>query len=46
MALTPEEVHRFGADSLGWNNSTDVGKTLIAENLTLLKKLQLAHTHS
>jgi len=46
MALTPEEVHRFGADSLGWNNSTDVGKTLIGEDLALLKKLQLAHTYS
>jgi hypothetical protein len=46
MTLTPEEVHRFGADSLGGNNSTDVGRTLIGEDLTLLKKLQLAQTYS
>jgi hypothetical protein len=45
MALTPEQVYKHGADSLGWNNRTDVGKTLIAEALVLLKKLQLAHTH-
>jgi hypothetical protein len=46
MTLTPEEVYRLGADSLGWDNSIDVGKALIAENLALLKKLQLAHTYS
>ena len=43
MALTPEQVYKLGAESLGWNNTTAAGKALIAEDLKLLKRLQLVH---
>ena len=46
MALTPEQVYKLGAEALGWNNTTAAGKALIAEDLKLLKRLQLAHTFS
>ncbi len=42
MALTPEQLYKLGAESLGWNNSTTAGKALIAEDMALLKRLQLA----
>ena len=40
MALTPEQIYKLGAESLGWNNSTADGKALIAEDLKLLRRLQ------
>ena len=43
MALTPEQIYKLGAESLGWNNSTTAGKALIAEDMALLKRLQLAN---
>jgi hypothetical protein len=43
MALTPEQLYKIGAESLGWNNSSTAGKALIAEDMKLLKRLQLAH---
>ena len=43
MALTPEQLYRLGAESLGWNNTTASGKALIAEDMKLLKRLQLAN---
>ena len=43
MALTPEQIYKLGAEALGWNNSTAAGKTSIAEDMKLLKRLQLAH---
>jgi len=46
MALTPEQLYKLGAESLGWNNSTTAGKALIAEDMKLLKRLQLAHGSS
>jgi len=46
MALTPEQIYQLGAESLGWNNSTAEGKALIAEDMKLLRRLQLAHTFS
>ena len=46
MALTPEQVYKLGAEALGWDNSTAAGKALIAEDLKLLRRLQLAHTSS
>jgi hypothetical protein len=46
MALTPEQLYRLGAELLGWNNSTSAGKALIAEDMALLKRLQLAHGSS
>ena len=42
MALTPEQLYRLGAELLGWNNSTTAVKALIAEDMKLLKRLQLA----
>ena len=42
MALTPDQVYRLGAEALGWDNSTAEGKSLIAEDLKLLRRLQLA----
>jgi len=39
-----EKVYKLGAESLEWSNISDVGKTLIAEDLKLLRRLQLAHT--
>ncbi len=42
MALTPEQIYKLGAESLGWNNTTSAGKALIAEDMALLKKLQLS----
>jgi hypothetical protein len=42
MALTPEQIYKLGAESLGWNNTTTAGKALIAEDMALLKKLQLS----
>jgi len=41
MALTPEQIYKLGAESLGWNNGTTAGKALIAEDLQLLKQLRL-----
>lgn len=41
MALTPAQLYKLGAESLGWNNSTTAGKALIAEDMALLKWLQL-----
>ena len=46
MALTPEQLYKLGAESLGWNNTTTAGKALIAEDMKLLKRLQLAHGSS
>jgi len=46
MALTPEQLYRLGAELLGWNNSTTAGKALIAEDMALLQRLQLAHGSS
>lgn len=43
MALTPEQVYKLGAESLGWNNSTTAGKALIAEDMVLLQRLQLVN---
>jgi len=43
MALTPEQLYRLGAESLGWNNSTTAGKALITEDMALLKWLYLAN---
>jgi hypothetical protein len=43
MALTPEQLYKLGAESLGWNNTTPAGKALIAEDMALLKRLQLAN---
>ncbi|WP_461557184.1 hypothetical protein [Synechococcus sp.] len=45
MALTPDQVYKLGAEALGWGNTT-TGKALIAEDMKLLKRLQLAHTFS
>ena len=42
MALTPEQIYKLGAEALGWNNTTAEGRALIAEDLKLLKRLQLA----
>ncbi len=42
MAWTPQQIYKLGAESLGWNNSTDAGKALIAEDMALLKRLQQA----
>jgi len=42
MALTPDQVYRLGAEALGWDNSTAEGKSLIAEDMKLLKRLYLA----
>jgi len=42
MALTPDQIYKLGAESLGWNNSTSAGKALIAEDMALLQRLQLA----
>ncbi len=42
MALTPEQLYKLGAESLGWNNTTSAGKALIAEDMALLKRLQLS----
>jgi len=41
MALTSEQIYKLGAESLGWNNTTTAGKALIAEDMALLKRLQL-----
>ena len=41
--ITPEQIYKLGAEALGWNSSTDAGKALIAEDLKLLKRLQLAN---
>jgi hypothetical protein len=41
MALTPEQIYKLGAEALGWNNTTAAGKALIAEDMKLLKRLQL-----
>ena len=41
MALTPEQVYKLGAEALGWNNTTTAGKALIAEDMKLLRRLQL-----
>ena len=41
MALTPEQVYKLGAEMFGWDNSTDAGKASIAEDMKLLKRLQL-----
>ena len=46
MALTPEQIYKLGAEALGWNSSTAAGKALVAEDMKLLKRLQLAHTYS
>ena len=43
MALTPEQLYKLGAESLGWNNSTTAGKALIAEDMALLQRLYLAN---
>jgi len=43
MALTPAQLYKLGAESLGWNNSTTAGKALIAEDMKLLKRLQLVN---
>ena len=43
MALTPEQIYKLGAEALGWNNTTTAGKALIAEDMKLLRRLQLAH---
>ena len=43
MALTPEQLYKLGAESLGWNNSSTAGKALIAEDMALFKRLQLAN---
>ena len=42
MALTPDQIYKLGAEALGLNNSTAEGVALIAEDLKLLKRLQLA----
>ena len=42
MALTPGQVYKLGAEALGWNNSTAAGKASIAEDMKLLKRLQVA----
>jgi hypothetical protein len=42
MALTPAQLYKLGAESLGWNNSTTAGKASIAEDMALLQRLQLA----
>ena len=36
-------LYRLGAEALGWDNSTAEGKALIAEDMKLLKRLQLAN---
>ena len=41
MALTPDQVYKLGAEVLGWDNSTAEGKALMAEDMKLLKRLQL-----
>lgn len=41
--ITPDQIYRLGAESLGWNNSTAAGKALIAEDLKLLKRFYLAN---
>ena len=41
MALTPEQVYRLGVEALGWDNSTAAGNALIAEDMELLKRLDL-----
>ncbi len=43
MTLTPEQVYRLGAESLGWENSTTAGKALIAEDMALLQRLYLTN---
>ena len=46
MALTPEQIYKLVAEALGWNNTTAEGKALIAEDLKLLKRLQLAQANA
>ena len=41
MALNPEQVYKLGAEALGWDNSTAEGKALMAEDMELLKRLDL-----
>ena len=41
MALNPEQVYKLGAEALGWNNTTAAGKASIAEDMKLLRRLQL-----
>ena len=41
--ITPDQVYKLGAEALGWDNSTAEGKALMAEDLELLKRLQLAN---
>ena len=43
MALNPDQVYRIGASVLGWDSSTAAGKALIAEDMKLLKRLQLVN---
>jgi hypothetical protein len=43
MALTPAQLYKLGAESLGWNSSTTAGKASIAEDMALLKRLQLVN---
>ena len=37
-----EKVYKLGAESLEWSKISDVGMALIAEDLKLLNRLQLA----
>ena len=46
MALTPEQIYKLGAEALGWNSSTAAGVAVIAEDMKLLRRLQLAHGFS
>ena len=43
MALIPEQIYKLGAEALGWNNTTAAGKASIAEDMALLKRLQLVN---
>lgn len=45
MVLTPEQLYKLGAESLGWNNSTTAGKALIAEDMALLMALASSADH-
>ena len=44
--LAVNQIYKLGVEALGWNNTTTAGKALIAEDMKLFKRLQLAHTFS
>lgn len=43
MALASDQIYKLGAETLGWDDSTAEGVAVIAEDLKLLKRLQMAN---